>query len=148
MQILSSAEPPKSYELGILSFELFSASPAILNYSVVNYSRRGKLRRLWRLAVATQPTTARNSASYICLQCRGQELKVSGAKRKTNAHSSYDFAFSRANGWWGKDRFTGNGSLNYIIKSIIIRESCLNSKILYPVLIIKIVTLLFVTKIT
>ena len=131
-----------------MSFELFSASPAILNYSLVNYSRRGKLRRLWRLAVATQPTTARNSASYICLQCRGQELKVSGAKRKTNAHSSYDFAFSRANGWWGKDRFTSNGSLNYIIKSIIIRESCLNSKILYPVLIIKIVTLLFVTKIT
>ena len=54
-------------ELGILIFEfllrqaakpseeLFSASPAILNYSVVNYSRQGKLRRLWRLAVATQP---------------------------------------------------------------------------------------------
>ena len=57
-------------ELGILNFEfllrqaakpsgeLFSASPAILNYSVVNYSRRGKLRRLWRLAVATQPPIA------------------------------------------------------------------------------------------
>ena len=40
------------------SGELFSASPAILNYSVVNYSRRGKLRRLWRLAVATQPPIA------------------------------------------------------------------------------------------
>ena len=36
--------------------ELFSAPPAILNYSVVNYSRQGKLRRLWRLAVATHPT--------------------------------------------------------------------------------------------
>ena len=45
-------------ELGILNFEfllrqaakpsgeLFSASPAILNYSVVNYSRQGKLKRL------------------------------------------------------------------------------------------------------
>ena len=59
-------------ELGILNFEfllmqaakpsgeLFSASPAILNYSVVNYSRQGKLRRLWRLAVATQPPIANN----------------------------------------------------------------------------------------
>ena len=41
-----------------MSFELFSASPAILNYSVVNYSRQGKLRRLWRFAVATQPPIA------------------------------------------------------------------------------------------
>ena len=40
------------------SGELFSASPAILNYSIVNYSRQGKHRRLWRLAVATQPTIA------------------------------------------------------------------------------------------
>ena len=40
------------------SGELFSASPVILNYSVVNYSRQGKLRRLWRLAVATQPPIA------------------------------------------------------------------------------------------
>ena len=59
-------------ELGILNFEfllrqaakpsgeLFSASPAILNYSVVNYSRQGKLRRLWRLAVATHPPIADN----------------------------------------------------------------------------------------
>ena len=59
-------------ELGILNFEfllrqaakpsgeLFSASPAIVNYSVVNYSRQGKLRRLWRLAVATQPPIADN----------------------------------------------------------------------------------------
>ena len=59
-------------ELGILNFEfllrqaakpsgeLFSASPAILNYSVVNYSRQGKHRRLWRLAVATQPPIADN----------------------------------------------------------------------------------------
>ena len=59
-------------ELGILNFdfllrqaakpsgELFSASPVILNYSVVNYSRQGKLRRLWRLAVATQPPIADN----------------------------------------------------------------------------------------
>ena len=59
-------------ELGIRNFEfllrqaakpsgeLFSASPAILNYSVVNYSRQGKLRRLWRLAVATQPPIANN----------------------------------------------------------------------------------------
>ena len=117
-------------------------------YRQIALQKKGNRRRLWRLAVATQSTIARNSASYICLQCRGQELKVSGAKRKTNVHSSYDFAFSRANGLWGKDRFTSNGSLNYIIKSIIIRESCLNSKILYPVLIIKIVTLLFVTKIT
>ena len=30
----------------------------ILNYSVLNYSRQGKLRRLWRLAVATQPPIA------------------------------------------------------------------------------------------
>ena len=30
----------------------------ILNYSVVNHSRQGKLRRLWRLAVATQPPIA------------------------------------------------------------------------------------------
>ncbi|MFU2359744.1 MAG: hypothetical protein ACM679_12515 [Bacteroidales bacterium] len=29
-----------------------------MNYSVVNYSRQGKLRRLWRLAVATQPPIA------------------------------------------------------------------------------------------
>ena len=43
-----------------MSFELFSASPAIVNYSVVNYSRQGKLRRLWRLAVATQPPIADN----------------------------------------------------------------------------------------
>ena len=60
----------KASELGILNFEfllmqaakpsgeLFSASPAILNYSVVNYSRQGKLRRLWRLAVATHPPIA------------------------------------------------------------------------------------------
>ena len=43
-----------------MSCELFSASPAIVNYSVVNYSRQGKLRRLWRLAVATQPPIADN----------------------------------------------------------------------------------------
>ena len=60
----------KASELGILNFEfllrqaakpsgeLFSASPAILNYSVVNYSRQGKHRRLWRLAVAPQPPIA------------------------------------------------------------------------------------------
>ena len=40
------------------SGELFSASPTILNYSVVNYNRQGKHRRLWRLAVATQPSIA------------------------------------------------------------------------------------------
>ena len=74
MQISSSAESGTAEELGILNFEfllrqaakpsgeLFSASPAILNYSV--YSRRGKLRRLWRLAVATHPrTTSRLSMS-------------------------------------------------------------------------------------
>ena len=60
----------KASELGVLNFEfllmqaakpsgeLFSASPAILNYSVVNYSRQGKHRRLWRLAVAPQPPIA------------------------------------------------------------------------------------------
>ena len=70
MQISSSAESGTAEELGILNFEfllrqaakpsgeLFSASPAIVNYSVVNYSRQGKLRRLWRLAVATQPPIA------------------------------------------------------------------------------------------
>ena len=36
---------------------------------------------------------ARNSVSYGCLQCCGQELKVSGAKRKANARSSYDLPF-------------------------------------------------------
>ena len=36
---------------------------------------------------------ARYSASYDCLQCCGQELKVSGAKRKANARSSYDLPF-------------------------------------------------------
>ena len=40
------------------SGELFSASPTILNYSVVNYNRQGKHRRLWRLAVATHPPIA------------------------------------------------------------------------------------------
>ena len=29
-----------------------------MNYSVVNYNRQGKHRRLWRLAVATQPSIA------------------------------------------------------------------------------------------
>ena len=65
-------------ELGILNFEfllrqaakpsgeLFSASPAILNYSVVNYSRQGKHRRLWRLAVATQPPIAAPPQSAPC----------------------------------------------------------------------------------
>ena len=32
----------------------------ILNYSVLNYSRQGKHRRLWRLAVATHPPIANN----------------------------------------------------------------------------------------
>ena len=32
---------------------------------------------------------ARNSVSYGCLQWCGQELKVSGAKRKANARGSY-----------------------------------------------------------
>ena len=61
-------------ELGILNFEfllmqaakpsgeLFSASSAIMNYSVVNYSRRSKLRRLWRLAVATHPPIAEHQS--------------------------------------------------------------------------------------
>ena len=64
----------KASELGVLNFvfllrqaakpsgELFSASPAILNYSVVNYSRQGKLRRLWRLAVATHPPIAEHQS--------------------------------------------------------------------------------------
>ncbi len=63
----------KASELGVLNFEfllrqaakpseeLFSASPAILNYLVVNYSRQGKHRRLWRLAVATHTTYSRNA---------------------------------------------------------------------------------------
>ena len=33
---------------------------------------------------------ARYSAIYSSMQCRGQELKVSGAKRKANAHGSYN----------------------------------------------------------
>ena len=53
MQILC-----RTVSVRIRSFELFSASPAILNYSVVNYNRQGKHRRLWRLAVATQPSIA------------------------------------------------------------------------------------------
>ena len=62
-----------------MSFELFSASPAILNYSLVNYSIRGKLRRLWRLAVATQPTIAeaaplRYSYSLQLKGCHKQHL--------------------------------------------------------------------------
>ena len=44
------------------SGELFSASPTIVNYSVVNYSRQGKLRRLWRLAVATLPPIAEHQS--------------------------------------------------------------------------------------
>ena len=64
----------KASELGILNFEfllmqaakpsgeLFSASSAIMNYSVVNYSRRSKLRRLWRLAVATHPPIAEHQS--------------------------------------------------------------------------------------
>ena len=66
----------KASELGVLNFEfllmqaakpsgeLFSASPAILNYSVVNYSRQGKLRRLWRLAVALHPPIANAQSAY------------------------------------------------------------------------------------
>ena len=64
-------------ELGILNFEfllmqaakpsgeLFSASPVILNYSVVNYSRQGKLRRLWRLAVATHPPIVEHQSAAV-----------------------------------------------------------------------------------
>ena len=64
-------------ELGIRNFEfllrqaakpsgeLFSASPAILNCSVVNYSRQGKPRRLWRLAVAPQPPIAEHQLRRV-----------------------------------------------------------------------------------
>ena len=41
-----------------MNFELFSASPAILNCLVYNYGLQGKHRRLWRLAVAPQPPIA------------------------------------------------------------------------------------------
>ena len=65
MQILSSANRRRVRNFEFLlrqaakpSGELFSASPAILNYSVVNYNKQGKHRRLWRLAVATQPSIA------------------------------------------------------------------------------------------
>ena len=46
-----------------------------MNYSVVNYSRQGKLRRLWRLAVATQPPIA----DYL--------LKVTRIYQKPTANS-------------------------------------------------------------
>ena len=49
------------------SGELFSASSAIMNYSVVNYSRQGKLRRLWRLAVATHPPIAGHHSSELAV---------------------------------------------------------------------------------
>ena len=35
----------------------------------LNYSRHGKPRRLWRLAVATQPTIAENWYKVTCYRC-------------------------------------------------------------------------------
>ena len=46
-----------------MNFELFSASPVILNCLVYNYGLQGKLRRLWRLAVAPQPPIAEHQSA-------------------------------------------------------------------------------------
>ena len=45
--------------------EFSGALHRILNYSVVNYSRQGKPRRLWRLAVATQPPIAEHQSAAV-----------------------------------------------------------------------------------
>ena len=45
-------------EFGIRSSCLGKRQSRAVNYSVVNYNRQGKHRRLWRLAVATQPSIA------------------------------------------------------------------------------------------
>ena len=81
-------------ELGIRNFEfllrqaakpsgeLFSASPAILNYSVVNYSRQSKPRRLWRLAVAPQPPIAEHQLRRVPrghVSIRNPQLRSFGA---------------------------------------------------------------------
>ena len=91
----------KASELGILNFEfllmqaakpsgeLFSASPAILNYSVVNYSRQGKLRRLWRLAVATHPLIA----DYLSVPLRGTICGGSIARTHSGAPSELAVGF-------------------------------------------------------
>ena len=42
---------------------------------------------------ARTTASSRNLLSFL-LQCRRQELKVSGAKRKANARGSYSFALS------------------------------------------------------
>ena len=39
--------------------------------------------------IPARTTASSRNLLSVLLQCRGQELKVSGAKRKANAHSSY-----------------------------------------------------------
>ena len=69
------------------NFELFSASPVILNCLVYNYGLQGKLRRLWRLAVAPQPPIAGHQSRSAEPAAHTQSARICGCVTMARRHS-------------------------------------------------------------